>query len=145
MGRGWIWRWFEVAAEKSDGVAFDQSSLAVWAGSVVYCEPQERHGTDGLADLRFQASFYLLDLGSRRAELSHRRPTVAADALRWRKLLVTTAHQRNSDEQAEDRASMIAPLVAHSPSVAGESPPKCACAALCERMCSDAHHPDSIT
>ena len=62
-GRRWIQRRLAIAAQKRNGVALDHSAFASRAGFVSDVQPQKRHGTDMVADSRFEFRLRQLDTG----------------------------------------------------------------------------------
>ena len=102
-----IQRRFAIAAQKRNGIALDRSALASRAGFVSDVQPQKRHGTDMVADSRFEFRLRQLDTGPVETEPPRRLAWIAADAPGWRQIDAMLLRQRNADEQAEYRAPMV--------------------------------------
>ena len=139
-GRRRIQRRFAIAAQKSNGVALDRSALASRAGFVSDVQPQKRHGTDMVADSRFEFRLRQLDTGPVETEPPpRRRAWVAAYAPGWRQIDALLLRQRHADDQAEYRAQMVPAAVACPAAMLRQPFPQRAPAPGLQPMGSDTH------
>ena len=108
VGRRRIRRRLAIAAQQGDRVALDQSTLARRARLVFDAQPKERHVADVAAYAHLEVGPRQFDVRPVESQPPRHRTRIPADALRGRQSDALLACQRDSNEQAEDRAPMVA-------------------------------------
>ena len=108
--RGWVVWGLVVVTEKGDRIFLDITPGALRPGRVLNREPQDPHVSDDLANLAFQGK-----LAARYVLLSRRSGTP-----RW-KIKSLPFNQRRTDDEPEDRASVIAAACFEQTPVLGQA------------------------
>jgi hypothetical protein len=112
-----------IIAKQRDAIALDHATITVRTWIVVDTDPQERHGTDVVANGNFQRIFAKHHVLSWNTELGGCLGRIASDVPRNRTLVLPLSFKGLAHEHSKNRAPMVS-AAGCSASMLGKSLPK---------------------